>query len=563
MDRETRRKVTGVRRAQGEIESNLVDELIAGEISRQDFLRRGVMFGMAVPTVALLADAIAGPAAAVASPRAVKAGGTLRVGNLTPAVAIDPVTSNTQAVLAATSITGEYLLYTNPKNSQLVPVLATSWTHDATGRTWSFKIREGVKFHDGTTLDAGDVSATFERLVSPASASAGASAFKGYLSPNHTEVQGNTCIFHLDAPNANFPYLVSSTTYQAVILPKSYQIGTYEESFIGTGPYKLAPGGYTQGVGISFVRNTDYWGGTPPLDGVHMGFYQDSASQILALQGGQLDLIPQFGFQEGRALFTNHNIQVFSVRSSAHRQIPMRMDLAPTSDVNVRKAIALSLNRPDVIKKLFAGRADLGNDCPIAPVQVAFNKSVPQRHQDISQAKSLLSKSKYKNISLTITTYKAYELPDLAALVQEAAKAIGVKFSIKVLTAAQYYGGKQILSKTTSGGTPWENAQVTITDWAPRAVPNVLLTSAVKGGGVWNVARYNNKQVNTWVNQLVAALDTKTQQSIAGKIEQQMLNDTPLILPYYYNYLAAGTLHVHGYVADAVGLINLKGVSLA
>ncbi len=103
-----------------------------------------------------------------------------------------------------------------------------------------------------------------------------------------------TVVFVLDAPTPSFPYLVSSTTYQAVILPKGYQIGSYEKSkFPGTGPYKLQS--YTPSVRATFVRNDDYWGGPQAFDQVVMTFYTDSQSQILALQGGQLDLILQFG----------------------------------------------------------------------------------------------------------------------------------------------------------------------------------------------------------------------------------------------------------------------------
>ena len=351
-----------------------------------------------------------------------KRGGTLRVGNLKPSKAIDPITSNTQAVLAATSITGEYLLFTDPRNNALRPVLATSYKPDKTGKRWTFQLRKGVKFHNGAQMTADDVVATFKRLTDPKNASEALSAYKGVLSPGGVRKTGRyTVVFVLDAPTPSFPYLVSSTTYQAVILPKGYQIGSYEKTkFPGTGPYTLQS--YTPGVRATFVRNNAYWGGPQAFDQVVMTFYTDSQSQILALQGGQLDLIPQFGYQEGRPLFNNKALQVFRQKSSVHREIPMAVDSDAWTDRRVRVAMALLLNRPSIIKTLFGGIATLGNDSPFAPNMLATNTSVPQRKQDVARAKALLQAAGVTSLDTTLTTQRAYELPDLAVLVQNAAK---------------------------------------------------------------------------------------------------------------------------------------------
>ena len=114
-----------------------------------------------------------------------------------------------------------------------------------------------------------------------------------------------------------------------------------------------------------------------------------------------------------------------------------------------------------------------------------------------------------------------------------------------------------------SGGTPWLNAVFTGTDWAPRPVPNAILTSAFKTGGVWNASHYSNKALDKLIDQFTSTADLGTQRSLAAKIDKILLADTPVILPYFYNYLAAGKKNIKGYVADAVGLIRLQGVSLS
>ena len=149
MDRDTRRQIEEYRRsAAGPIENNLIDEFVASELDRQEFIRRATMFGLGAGTIGALLRFVGEADLAFGAPAApAKKGGTLRVGNLKPARAIDPITSNTQAVLAATSITGEYLLFTDPRNNALRPVLATSYKPDKTGKRWTFQLRKGVMCH--------------------------------------------------------------------------------------------------------------------------------------------------------------------------------------------------------------------------------------------------------------------------------------------------------------------------------------------------------------------------------------------------------------------------------
>jgi peptide/nickel transport system substrate-binding protein len=546
-----------------EVENHYIDEYMAGNISRQRLLQLGTGIGMSLPLLGMF-----GTASALASSKAgarVKAGGTLRVGSLKPAVAVDPVTSATQATLGATSITGEYLVYVSPETGQLKPEIATAWkTPDGKGATWVFTIRQGVKFHDGSPLTADDVVATFQRLCDPAVGSAALSVLKGLLVPASITKTGDFEVTMKPvAPSPSLPFLIGSPMYQGVILPKGYVVGSYEKTFPGTGPYKLTS--YVSGTSATFTRNAAYWGGPPPLDGVVMTFYADSASQIQALQGGTVDLIQQFGYQEGQGLIKSKQFTIFTTKSSVHRELPMRVDVPPFNDKNVRTALALTLNRPSIIQTLFGGQAVPGNDSPIAPSQAVYPKSVPQRKQDLAKAKKLAAG---KKISTQLTTQQAYELPELAVLVQNAAKAIGFTIKPKLLSVTAYYAGtgKKALpgkpGEFVPGGTPWLNAVFTGTDWAPRPVPNAILTSGYRTGGVWNASHYSNKALDKLIDQFTSTADLGTQRSLAAKMQKVFLADTPVILPYFYNYLAAGKPNIKGYVADAVGLIRLQGVSL-
>ncbi|MDX8463907.1 ABC transporter substrate-binding protein, partial [Mesorhizobium humile] len=167
-----------------------------------------------------------------------KPGGTVRAGVAVPGGAIDPVTFYDSGSYQLVFQTAEFLCVTQP-DLTLKPVLAESWSPNADGSVWTFKLRKGVKFHNGEDFKADDVVATFDRLADPKGTSNALSVFKGLLSKGGTrKVDDHTVEFHLDAPNGSFPYSVSIDNYNAVILPASYK-GDYEKTFEGTGPFRL------------------------------------------------------------------------------------------------------------------------------------------------------------------------------------------------------------------------------------------------------------------------------------------------------------------------------------
>ena len=154
--------------------------------------------------------------------------------------------------------TGEYLCLST-QTLTLKPVLATSWTPNSKADVWTFKIRQGVKFHNGQALTADDVVYTYQLHTNPKGEANALSAFGGVLTPAGVKkVDDFTVEFHLSAPNGNFPYLTSSDNYNMIILPKGYDPAKWESTFLGTGPFKL--GSYTPKSGATFTRNESYWG---------------------------------------------------------------------------------------------------------------------------------------------------------------------------------------------------------------------------------------------------------------------------------------------------------------
>jgi len=542
-----------LRRGRTPLENHLIDGLIDGRISRREFVRHGSLLGLSLPLLGRIGMAAGFGAAPSLARAAGAAGGTIRVGSSVPAAAIDPVTIADAGGLLVMQQVAEFLCVDGP-DLVLKPALAESWSPNTDGTVWTFKLRKGVKFHSGGEMKAEDVVASIDRLADPANSSNALSVFTGILKKGATKkVDDYTVEFHLDAPNGNFPYMVSSDNYNAVIIPASYK-GGYEQSFDGTGPFKIEK--YTPKVGASFVRNDDYWGDKALPDRTEFTFFTDIQPQILALQGGQIDIINQMPVLAGVAVLNDPNVEIISLKSSAHQQLHMHCDEGPTKDARVRRAIALCLDREKLAAGLMKGRAALGNDSPFAAVYPSTDTSVPQRKQDIAQAKQLMEAAGAgKGFKMTLTTERYLEIPEYAQLIQNWVKEIGIDLELNILDQSAYYGD------AVFGKSNWLDSAMGITDYGHRGVPNVYLAAPLKSDGTWNAAHFKNKDYDQLATSYIAALDLEAQKATAGKIQKLLLEETPVVFGYFYDYLTATAKGVTGVQPTAMSQLFLDKAS--
>jgi peptide/nickel transport system substrate-binding protein len=551
-----------LRAGQGDIANHIIDEFAAGRISRRDFLRRGTVVGLSLPILGAVISACGGSSSSSTQTGGGggtgSSGATIKAGIVVPTAAINPLTVADQGGLDMLAQTGEYLCLST-QTLDLVPVLAQSWSANSAGDVWTFKIRQGVKFHGGAPLTADDVVYTYKLQTDPKKTSNALSAFGGGLTPDGVvKVDDFTVAFHLTAPNGNFPYLTSSDNYNMIIIPNNYDPAQWQSTFIGTGPFVLKS--YTPKVGASFTRNEQYWGPKAAPAATEFTFYETQTPGILALTSGNIDVLGQFAVAGGEQLLApGAPYTISKLKSSAHRELSMRCDQAPFTDPRVRQAIALTLNRPAIVTALFKGYADLGNDSPFAPVFPSTDTSVPQRAQDIAKAKSLLAAAGHSSgFTAQLITEDFLEIPQYAQIVVQAAKSIGVTIKLKVESSSAYYG------KATFGNSDWLDAQMSLVDFGHRSVPNVFLTaplqttSAKKGTGSWNAAHFSNSQYDKLANQYIATHDLASQRQIAGQIQNLLLEQTPIIYGYFYNYLSAWAKTVTGPHPTAIGHLFLN-----
>jgi len=448
--------------------------------------------------------------------------------------------------------TGEFLVFDSNIKLMLQPMLALSWSPNADGSVWTFKLRPNVKFSTGAPMTAADVVYTFQQLSDPKNASNALSAFVGVLTPAGVKmVDSMTVEFTLEAPNGNFPYLVSSDNYNAIIVPNGTDFGKWQSTFVGTGAFKL--GSYTQNVGATFVPNPNYWGTKPLLDGTSFKFYSSQAPMILALQGNDVDVIAQFTPSGAAAILNSPSYKIISLKSANHRELSMRNDIAPFTDARVRQAVAYTLDRPGAVAALLSGKGTVANDYPLGPRFPSTDTSVPQRTQNIAMAKQLLAAAGHPNgFSTTLKTEVYQEIPQLAqVIVADAAKA-GIKINATIESQTLYYG------KDTFGNSDWLDGTMSLVDYGDRGVPNVYLTAPLTSSGTWNAARFHNTEYDGLVKQYVAALDLSAQRTIAGKIQNLLLQETPIVYPYWIDGLTASTPNVGGLNPTSIAQLYLN-----
>ena len=284
----------------GPIENNLIDELVRGRrSSRKDFLRRSAMFGLSAGTVGALLGAVGEAAAAAAGFRGASARPAARSASamIAPTATPEPSKLADEGGLGVASHRRASSSTFSDKNLQLQPWLATSWKPNATATVWTFQIRKGVKFHNGQTLTADDVVATFKVLAGPKLG--GGLRVRGHPLAGRRRQDRPV---HGAVPPASSRRAASRTSSarrptRASILPKNYarQLARRRSS---SAPARTSSRATRRASAPSSSATRPTGAATRRSTASTLTFYQGTAPQVLALKAGTLDLVQQLSAQE-------------------------------------------------------------------------------------------------------------------------------------------------------------------------------------------------------------------------------------------------------------------------
>ncbi len=557
----TQSPLEGSGRNLGALETDLINSYTKGQLSRRTFVTRGSIMGLSVAFMGTIIAACgndkgtstngttagggtAGGTDTTVAGGAIKEGGTMRVASQRPGGPIDPVAMDNLGSYTIASTAFEYLCGKG-EGAAIAPMLAESWSPNADGSEWTFKLRSGVKWHDGTPFTAADVVATLDRLSVGNLASyieAGAG----------TAVDDLTVKVKLLLADGQFPYQLSIYNPQSLITPADFETGTTLDGRpTGTGPFKLDK--YDIATGATFVRNDDWWGGKPHLEKVEFVFSDDIATQITGVLGGQADAIVLFAVVGGDALLSNSDVTVESIKGASHREMWMNTREGNFTDKRVRQAVALGINRQELLDVVLKGRGQMGNDHPVAPTYEYFDATQPQRERDVEKAKSLLKEAGKEGLAVTLTVPKLVEIPQLAELIQTQLKDIGMDVTLNVISTDTFYDSWcKVYDSTVAPAGCDGGVEFGIVDYGNRGTPDVYLVKAY-ATGEWNSAHYISEPFNAAVSEYQASLDLAGRQAAIKKVQAIATEDVPYVIPYFYDSLFAYKNGVSGIVATGLG----------
>jgi peptide/nickel transport system substrate-binding protein len=397
-------------------------------------------------TTRLAALAVAGSLAAAASAQgtdaliygksdpSARSGGKLTIGSLTEPPAMDPYHQAADARIRVTVLAYQGLFYEGA-DGQAIPLLAESYTMAPDGLSYTFKLRKGVKFHTGQTMTSADVQYSYDYLRNPKNGSPGAGDLSTIASIEAPD--SDTVIFRLSSRNGLLP--ITLTHRYGGVIPKDYfstpdARTRLNQTSVGTGPFKLKQ--FKPNSVLVFEKFQDYWQkGLPHLDEITFAFMPNSATMVVAARNGRIDMGIFTRPQDAEQLAKAAGIRLVRTPSMNQKSIDLGSEHPLLKDERVRQAIALAIDKDEVMKASLAGYGQvLGTMVPGMQERWGLPLSeVPNQKVDLDRARKLLAEAGHPNgFEIDLTTIITYDWMDAAAVtISEQLKRIGVRVNIK------------------------------------------------------------------------------------------------------------------------------------
>ncbi len=410
----------------------------------------------------------------------------------------------------------------------VVPELVESWEPSDDASQWVFKVRQGVEFHNGKTLDAEDIAFSINHHRGPDANTGAAGAVAGIETIKVDDK--NTLVFNLIGGNADFPFLMSD--YHLTVVPNGTDAAGFE-SGIGTGPFVLTE--WDPGVRSAGKRNPNYFKeGRPYFDDVITLNVADAGARQNAILSGEVDAIEKPDSKTMGRLANAPGIRVIEVGGNKHYVFPMATNQAPYDINDLRLALKYGVDRDAMLRSVLSGHGYLGNDHPIGKGQRYFDKDLPQRHYDADKAKFHLKKAGYDSITLKLTAANIFPGGvDAAVLYKEHAAPIGIDIEVERVPTDGYWANVWMQK-------PW-----IVGWWSGRATEDWMFSTAYAAGADWNESYWVNDRFNVLLNAARAELNQQKRAQMYAEMQQICSDEGGTVIPLFANVTCA--------VTDAIG----------
>lgn len=315
--------------------------------------------------------------------------------------------------------------------------LAASWPEQVDDTTWHIELRDGVKFHDGESLDAEAVAFSINRMVDPELNSEQMSYFSTFASAS--VVDRLTVAITTTGPD---PILPARLYYFMIAPPKASQADNFAEAPVGSGPYKFVS--WDRGNVIKLEANDDYWEGRPSIDGVTYRFVEESGTRMSSLLAGEVDLItgllPEFKEQVPQAA---------SMRGLEHPVVVLNTEEGVTADLRVRQALNYAVDKEAMASALFEGDATVEQGQLLGKTYFGYNEAISAYPYDPEKAKALIKEAGAEGEKITLVSTSGRWLKDreVTEVVGGFWTAAGLDVDVQIYEFDEYL--KRLFDKTT------------------------------------------------------------------------------------------------------------------
>ncbi len=445
-------------------------------------------------------------------------------------------------------------------SADIVPLLAASWTASGDGLEWTFKLRPGVKFHDGSEFDSAAVEFCMKRLVDPGNPYRFKGAFsysENYTGIAKVEAAGPLdVVFTLKEPSATFlPNLAmfpaSMQSPQAVVKHGE----KYFKNPCGTGPYRFVS--WQENEKIVLEAFDGYWGRKAATARIIFKPVPDNSARRLELERGEVDIIDGINFSDIAALRKHEGVEVQVDPGMNFGYLALNTLKPPFDKVEVREAIALAVDKEKIRSLAFHGFGDLGPN-PMPPTVFGYNSSIKDRIRDTAAAKALLRKAGVAEgfeVRLFAMPNPRPYMPQprkVAQVLKENLKEVGIEAVIESpewqLYLDQTMNGKHdlcLLGWTTDNGDPdnflWQ----------------LLDSSNAKIGSAMNVSFYRNAEVDALFAAAKRSMDRVERKALYEKAQEIVFRDVPMIALAYFPQVVACRKGLTGYAQHPTGIVRL------
>jgi len=402
------------------------------------------------------------------------------------------------------------------------PVLAEKWTPNSDATEWTFNLRQGAKFHDGSPVSSRDIAYTLQRLVNENVGSPLFSRLQPSLDKDGISAPDeSTVVLKLKRPDSLIPLALSAR--HAMIVKD----GTtdFAKTANGTGPFKLKS--FSPGQSWEVVRNPAYWeSGVPYLDGIRGVVVGEQSTKVQAVTSGQSDLADPIDYSAASTVQGSSAASLLEFKGSTYLNVAMDQTQEPFTNAKLVQAIKMAVDREKVLQAVFQGYGDVTHDVPVPPTDPFYPTDLGSDEPDIEGAKQLLADAGYTNgIDLELFTAASYGgQVDLAVAFSQVVEPAGIRVKIKQWSPDTYWDQVWLVKPM-------------YVSYYTRRHPNEILAVTYASNAPWNECKLKDPELDDLLSQGLKTTDEAEQKDIYGQALTLVAEKHGIAIPAFVSKL--------------------------